>query len=247
MSPQEAKFILRAYRSDGRYSGNDPLFADALGETERDSALHDWFTREQAVDATLANKIDAVQPPADLRESILVGARASRLRPRLWLRPWTMAAAAAVLIVVVGLLTIPVVQVRVPFGPSVLARASMDDLAHVAHSHELGPAVATLAAQLSKQPLPFNASISIEPEAMRRAGCHNFKIAGRDVFEICFEREGTWYHLYVARADNAPRRTAASHPTIVEQGATAAAAWADAHHVYALTTWAGADALRKLF
>src|SRR5688572_8948158 len=102
MNNQEAKFMLGAYRPDGQDAG-DPMFAEALGQVERDPELRTWFERERKFDTHVSEKLRALAPPPELRAAILAGARASRPRLRWWANPlWVAAAAAVVMITTVS-------------------------------------------------------------------------------------------------------------------------------------------------
>ncbi|MBC8040705.1 MAG: hypothetical protein H7Y06_09195, partial [Opitutaceae bacterium] len=72
MNTNEAKFILRARRPDGRDDA-DPRFQEALEQARRDPALAAWMAREQAFDEAVAARLRAVEPPAGLRDAILAG------------------------------------------------------------------------------------------------------------------------------------------------------------------------------
>src|SRR4051812_36323321 len=106
MNNPEAKFILGAYRPDGRDAG-DPMFAGALSQAEHEPELHAWFESQRKFDATIAGKLRDVAPPAELREAILAGVRASQPRRHWWTNPAWLAAAAA--IVVLAAVTVTVV------------------------------------------------------------------------------------------------------------------------------------------
>src|SRR6185295_12013962 len=97
MNNQEAKFILGAYRPDGS-DATDPMFAEALTMVERDPELRDWLERQRAFDRAVAAKVRAIVPPAELREAILAGGRASRPRRLWWTNPVVLVAAAAMVV-----------------------------------------------------------------------------------------------------------------------------------------------------
>ena len=102
MNNTEAKFILNAYRPNGR-DANDATFSAALAQAKSDPALSVWFAREQAHGAAVAAKLHEVVPPAGLREAILAGGRVSgeklsapvTTQRSFWNRPVWLAAAAA--------------------------------------------------------------------------------------------------------------------------------------------------------
>lgn len=244
MKTPDAKFILRAHRADGRYRTEDPLFSEALAEAARDPALGDWLAREHALDASVACQLDTIQPPAGLRDAILVGARASRLPRRWWRRPAWLAAAAslAVMLAVSGTL----LRRGHPDTPAVtLAEFGLDQLAFVRHSHPRGEGVASLEAMLSTRTEPLCRGLGLDCAELARRGCRELDFGGQRVYEVCFRRNGLWYHLYVSTR-NTESITPGAAPQIVERNGLTAALWAEGSTVFALATTAGADALRSV-
>ena len=244
MNNQEAKFILGAYRPDGQDAGN-PMFAEALGQVERDPELRTWFERGRKFDMTVSEKIRTLAPPPELRAAILAGARASRPRVRWWTNPLWMAAAAAVVI-------ITTLSVMVPrsSGPAIadLASFALNDL-NQAHGEHVGypPGLSPLQTQLgaTQTPLTTDGAIKIDLEELRRKKCRSIRLGGREVFEICFNRDGTWYHLFAARRTDFLPGNVDPKSLIKSQGEFAATAWADSNFVYALVA-PGSAALRRL-
>lgn len=244
MNNQEAKFILGAYRPDGQDAGN-PMFADALGQVQRDPELRTWFERERKFDTIVSQKIQALSPPPELRAAILAGVRASRPRLRWWTNPLWMAAAAAVLI-------ITAIGVMIPrsSGPAIadLASFALNDL-NQAHDEHVGypPGLSPLQAHLgeTQTPLTTDGAIKIDLEELRRKKCRSIRLGGREVFEICFNRDGTWYHLFAARRADFLAGDVDPKSLIKSDGEFAATAWADSNFVYALVA-PGAEALRRL-
>ena len=89
-------------------------------------------------------------------------------------------------------------------------------------------------------------NIRLDPEELRRAGCHTVNFAGHEVFEICFARDGKIFHLYAARAEDLAAGTALARAQVMTKGRFAATSWKDAQFAYALVTDQGAEALRRL-
>lgn len=244
MNLHEAKFLLRAARPNGADAA-DAIFAEPLAEAARNPQLRAWLEQEHAVDAALAAKLSAVAPPEGLREAILAGARASQRSRPAWRRPLWQAVAAlfAVLLVVAGRFAEAVVR-----GPSVeeLAVLALRDLA-TAHAEHDGrpPPLAAEQARLASVALPLRGKLDLNVRDLERKHCRSVRIDGHEVFEICFDRDGAWYHLYVTRGGaSAPgelleRETAGSEPLAV-------AAWSEAQNSYAIVTRAGTAALRRL-
>ncbi len=80
MQRDEAKHILELCRPGIDDDRNDPLIAEALALLDTDPELKAWFDEQQALDARIAGVYDAIEPPADLKASILAGMRAHALR-----------------------------------------------------------------------------------------------------------------------------------------------------------------------
>ena len=246
MNNPEAEFILGACRPDGRDAG-DPMFAEALARAEGDPELRAWFERQRKFDTALAGKLHEIAPPAGLRESILAGSRASQPRKSWWRHPTWLASAAAVVLVAAISLTLPPRE-NAP-GISEFRSFAMNDLAN-AHDDHVGfpPEFADLQARLATAAVPLTSAkaIDLDLDELRRKRCRSVTIAGREVFEICFKRGGTWYHLYAARRSDFAPGPADAKALAASRGEYAATAWADANYVYALVTHAGVDALRRV-
>ncbi len=104
MNRAAAKFILGAYRPDGRDACH-PQFREALAQVKADPELANWFAAEQAFDAGISAKLRAVSVPPDLRWQLLAGQKFSS-RPRGWrrVRALGLAAALVVLLAIVGMM-----------------------------------------------------------------------------------------------------------------------------------------------
>ena len=245
MNNQEAKFILGAYRPDGRDAG-EPMFAEALAQAEHDPGLQAWLERERKFDTALAGKLGGIAPPAGLREAILAGVRASQPPRHWWTNPlWLAAAAAIALIAAVGITVGPSAG-----GPPVaeLATFALSDLTE-AHDDHVGypPTLERLQTRLGAGELPLVSLLSseIDLDELRQRNCRSVRIAGREVFELCFLRVGTWFHLYAARREDFGSAPVDAQSTITSRGEYAATAWADSKHVYALVA-DDQEALRRL-
>lgn len=249
MNNTEAKFILNAYRPGGR-DANDATFSAALEQAKSDPALAAWFAREQAHGSAVAAKLREITPPAGLREAILAGGRVSggtfaaepaTTARAFWARPVWLAAAAAVAV----LLT-----VSVAFWPK-RASAALTDFAlfdaletqkHGGH----GEATGAFQAALSRDTTRLAGAMPIDFTALRANGCRTVNFAGHDVLEVCFKRDGAWFHCYVARVEDFPGAPAKAAPSFAQSGKVTAAAWADGTHRIIVASLAGRAAVQRL-
>lgn len=244
MNHHEAKFILRARRPNGQ-DGKDPVFADAMAKAENDPLLKSWVENEAAFDRAMMAKLGEIPAPAGLKEAILAGARASQQRRRSWWKnPAWIGVAAAIAFVAL---------VAARFGPS---RPSVKDFSEyalhelaTAHDNHNGhrPDMAAVQGRLTNSTLPLPGHVKLNADELSRNGCRVVSFAGRQVFEICFQRDGYWYHLYASRVDNFSASGVTDAKTLVKtEGHFTSTAWKDDQFAYALVTYDGADALRRV-
>jgi len=241
MNQDEAKFILGVYRPDGRDAG-EPAFSAALAQAEQDPALGAWLKREMALDEALSAKLGEMPVP-DMREQLLAGVRASQRR-RVWWRSTAWLVAAAVLVMLVGVFG----RLRggAAAGPVDLAAFARHDLATDSKDH-LGsvPGLASLQQHLSDPATRLSAGLAVDLATLRQNGCRVVKVSGRDVYEVCFARDGE-FHLYVAARSDLEAARAGLPPVFVTQGGLASASWSDDRYVYVAVTDRGADALGRV-
>lgn len=242
MNDNEAKFLLRAYRPDGS-DAQDPAFADALAQAEKNPELRAWLKREEAFDRAIAGKLRDVQPPAGLRDAILAGSRASRQRRSWWKNPVWLAAAAAVVI------TLGVSLGMRHSGPSArdFAEFAIHEAAtgHDTHTYDRAEFM-VVQDRFTNAALPLPASTKLDVAELRRLHCHTVNFAGQEVFELCFERDGKWFHLYAVPVGFLSAGNAVAKSLVMTKGSFTATAWKDAQFAYALVTDEGVEALRKL-
>ncbi len=239
MTNEEAKFILSAYRSGGQ-DAQDSHFSDALSQTRRDPALSRWFAQQQALDAAIGERCRALPAPAGLRQSILTGARASR-RKAWWQQPAVLAAAATLAI----LLTVSSFWRSAPPRPLPVDQFTRLAVADIKEAHQFSPRHhGTVAAWLTEPANAIHAGLPMTPEDLRADHCRAIRIAGVEVFEICFKRDA-WYHIYIARRADI-EAGGLTEILFQQQGRMATATWSDARYVYVLATEAGISALKQL-
>ncbi len=245
MNNDEAKFILRAYRPNGR-DADDATFGEALRQAQKDPALSAWLAREQAFDQAVAAKLQGIAPPPGLREAILTGAHVSTAGARPRWRPAVWLAMAAAFAAVLGTATI-LWQRAGHAGPAELAQltafALSDPLsAHTGpHADKLG----AFGAWLDNAANPMTSISGVNLGQLKLEGCRTLNVAGHPVFEICFQRGGM-FHLYIGRRGDFAATSGDATPSILEQGGRSVATWAGQHFVYVVMTTTGTEALRRI-
>jgi hypothetical protein len=246
MNNEQARFLLRAYRPGGHDAG-DAAFSEALQQARADPVLGAWFASQQSFDAAVAAKLQAVAPQPGLREAILTGARVSKAAPRGWWRPAGWMAMAASLAVIVSVVAIHWLQRTGP-GPAGLAQMASFALAdaETAHAGPHAGHLGALGAWLQNPANRISTGAPVDLAQLKAQGCRAVKIAGHEVFEICFNRNGGWYHLYLARRGDFEVEEGAGGPVFREQDQRSTVAWTDRERAYVLMARGGADALRRI-
>jgi len=240
MNNTEAKFFLRAYRPGGRDAA-DPAFAAALAQARNDPALGSWFAREQAFDAAVAEKLRAVAPPPGLREAILAGASVSRAAHAA--RRWPVWLALAASVALFFGVTVWRLKTAAPMEP--LVAFALHDARFEKHVGYGGPA-SELQQVLQNPATRLMAGLPVDLTKLRTTGCRTLSFAGHDVLEICFQRGGAMFHIYMARRTDFPQLAAEAGPRFARQDDWSAAQWADAQHVFVVATAAAPATLRAL-
>jgi anti-sigma factor RsiW len=243
MNTNDPKFIVRARLADGRADAHEP-FAEALAQAGRDPALAGWLAREQAFDATVTARLREFAPPAGLRDAILAGVRMQPATP--WWREARTLAWAAGLALVLGLAGTWGLRGATP-GEERLALGAMADWEEPSHHPTVMGGTGALRELLADKAGRLATGLPIAFSELRSNGCRVIKVAGREVLEVCFVREGAGeLHLYIARREDFGGEALDGRPLFRERGALASVTWADEHHAYVLVSDLGTDALRAV-
>lgn len=250
MDKQEAKKILMVYRDD-LAEDDCPGLADALLMAETDPELQACLKQEQAFDRAFADKLKAINPPADLLDKILQetpnpSGQANHATKVVWWRQSTLWMAAAC---IVGLVVLGVIFARPqpdnPLSAPQLATASPSQFNLFVES------VADHAARKDRMQYRSNDRDDIYtflaknevsmpqhlPEGLshlKKMGCLAYTWNGTHVGVICFKGDKL-YHLYVADAHQLEIDPHHSMPEYSQFGQFATASWTENSSIYVLT------------
>ena len=248
MTNEEAKFILGAYRPGGR-DATEPTMTAALDQARRDPALARWFEREQAHAKAVAEKLRAIAPPAGLRDAILAGARASESAAAVivrWKQPvWLAAAAAVVLVFALGLAMWPKAD---GVTTEAFANFAIRDTATALDQHG-GHGLATTALQtaLSEPTTRLAGELPLNFVALKATGCRTLRFGGHEVLEVCFNREGGEFHLFVMAADkSSPTAESKAGTFFAAAEGLNGAAWSKGAYRFAVASRSNLDVVKRL-
>lgn len=240
MSNNEAKFLLNAYRPGGA-DATDPSFASALQQAKADPALGAWFAREQAHAAAVAAKLREMAPPAGLREAILAGGRvteqATKRAPARW--GWLALAAGIAAVAALGTALWPRAA-----AADTLTTFALNDVVHGRHGGH-GTAEHALETMLGSASTHLAGDLPVNFEQLAGSGCRTLSVAGHQVLEVCFVRQGAEYHCYIGWASEFGGGSAAG-ARFVQEGALAAVTWTHGALRYVVAGKAGIDDLKAL-
>lgn len=245
MNNDEAKFILRAYRPSGG-DANDATFATALEQSRNDPKLGAWFAREQEYDAVIAEKLETITPPAGLRERILAGGKVSQpvAAPR---RHWGSWLALAASLAVVFSLSEVWLGKRVEAAQRHYAEFAVNDMQNAGHHPPEGEGMEEMLRMLARPDIRLPGSLALSFDKLKAGGCRTVKYGERDAIEVCFNRDGTWYHLYMMpRVDSLDPLLARRKSSYLAMNDSAVAVWSDRDYDYAVVGPKGMSDLKRL-
>jgi hypothetical protein len=93
-------------------------------------------------------------------------------------------------------------------------------------------------------PGPWRTNLRLNLGELDRKRCRAVRLGGHEVFEICFARDGAWYHLYVMPAATlAPKDRDTLH--FQTTAGVTSAVWSTAGTAYALITQVAPEVVRQ--
>lgn len=249
MTNQQAQFVLHAYRPNGADAA-DATFGEALEQTRRDPALAQWFAAQQRFDRAVSAQLATLPPPAGLREAILAGARASRgdrspaaSARRRWLSPtWLALAASVALFAAISFLVWP----KDALGKEALLDFAIADLREADHEGRIGSETAKFQALLGSADARLGRGMPVDFARLRADGCRRVSFRGKELLEVCFERDGQWFHCYVAQAKDFPNVSAKLATVFRHADGITAGAWREGEHIFIVASTAGRAAIERL-
>jgi hypothetical protein len=242
---REAKFILSAYRPAGQ-DANDTRFSDALEQARHDPLLQRWFEESVAFDAVMTEKLRGVPVSRELRESILAGAKVSRL-PR-WtnrVRKWAIAAALILSVTLGNLIWHGTRPAQLggwqKAAIGVISSLVRNESSFDAQSRDAGDLVGWLRANHAPAVQNLPGSLG----KLATLGCKTFSWNGTPVSVICFMRpDGGLVHLVTTNVTGATAVAVKAKPMLVRQGDWTTATWREGDKIYMLALEGSPEQLR---
>lgn len=235
MTNEEAKFILSAYRPNGR-DASDPAMVEALEQAARDPELSAWFRDEQAVDKVICKKLAEVAVPDGLKTHIIAGHRL--MKPPTSHRSGLsqMMKWAAILVVFVGVLGF--LSLR-DSNADVIAQYRSDMTGLLAmKSAPLdynGRSLSEIRNWLGENNVSAQFKVSPALSGQSTMGCQILEWNGAQVTLVCFDTgDGQLAHLLVVDRSAFPGLTELPQPILESVDGWTTASWVSDDQVYLL-------------
>ncbi len=233
MDRNEAQNILQLCRPGNESDRNDPLIAEAFAMLETDAELRAWFEEQQDFDSAMCAYMEEVQPPADLKATILAGMRAHQIHAQStvefqteepaphsehtrtkawWLNPWVGIAALFVLMLVIfaaprnNAKSTQLAQNNVALSgmPPVLTFLSEQiDDLNIFKFDKRDSNASELQSYLASTGAPSPHKLCDKMANTPTIGCVTFNYNDTKLSMICF-KNGTTYHLITAQKEDFP-------------------------------------------
>jgi len=262
MKREEAQQLLELCRPGHPEDLMDPALAEARAMLEEDAELKAWFEAQQAIDAEIADSLNALEVPADLKASILAGMRlhqthaappesetsipfpdaaaqsqsAEAQSPVWWRSPWT--GIAALFLVMMVIFNLPdgrqANQLAVNAGLPPVIQFLSDQLDSPGSwtFDKQDNRTDQLQTFLASQHVPSPQTIPDCLGKMTSIGCVTFEYENTKLSMICFN--GEVYHLITADKATYPDALP-TEPRIFEIKDKAYRLWVDGEQVKILT------------
>ncbi|MBI5773510.1 MAG: hypothetical protein HZA89_07175 [Verrucomicrobia bacterium] len=246
MDNTQAKIILSTCRPGGQ-DADDPHFAEALDQMQRDPELAQWFAAERAMDAAIAARIKAVPVPVDLKAALLAGRKVNR-RAGWWTHPPVWAAAAGfVLLLALGAMHFRSSRALQFTEYQAHVGRFLDGLDRLDYQHAEAPALREWLAQHQGH---ANLALPKGLEGLTGLGCRVFEWQGRKVSLLCFKAGPGGFrdevHLLVINLADLPTAPPPGSPQFSKTGGWTLASWSQGGHAYILAGLGNQECLRKL-
>lgn len=242
MDKAEIRAILSAYRP-GQTETADRRFAEALVQVEADPELSHWWAEQQEVDRIIAQKLQSVKVPADLKARVTAWEKRASRRSG-WNR--ALLAAAAGIVALAAFFG----SWRGPFQPAASLgdfREEMVSFVKLTPPLELkSEELSRITAFLEKAGAPSRFSTPGNFGKMEPVGCRTLRFRGYDVALVCFKRaDGRLAHLFVTDRAALPHLPAFGSRDYAAQGEWMTAAWTEGDRAYLVAVQGDHDTLDK--
>jgi hypothetical protein len=232
MDNNKAKLRLAVYRRTGA-DANDPFFAEALRQADKDPALREWLTEQQQFDAQFAAALGEITGPKEGRAHI----EATMMRrPIHWLRRWPVALAASIAVLFAAYFTLGRTRtLSLPQDASV-AQLAEHLSAHHASIGFMSSDYSKLMTWLSQNGGPLPDRLPPGLAQLGVLGCQTWETSRGKVSLVCFVRGNKeMIHLYVfENTRDGASLPDMSAPRIERAGEWSFALWKEGASSYAL-------------
>ncbi|MFQ3670994.1 MAG: hypothetical protein SNJ84_06015 [Verrucomicrobiia bacterium] len=240
MDNEQAKLILSAYRTRGE-EASDPVFAEALEQVRHDPELGHWFADQRQFDESMCRALESLQPPAGLRDQLLVQQRIVQLqqpqgRVARWRsQPAWWFALAATILLLAGLGW----HLSAPSNEPLPPEQFLAELFQLKQSGKIslgkmGGGTRELQAWLAQRGSPSDFTLPPPLEALGGIGCQTFTIHGQKTSLICFMLDRSRVVHFFVTNNRGLTPSEGTGPSVVRKDNLTAITWTAGGHTFVL-------------
>ncbi len=244
MTHDQARHVLLLFRP-GSVDERDPKFAEALELVGGNPELARWFEEHCAFQSAMRSKLRQIAAPADLRDRILAAQAAQKIiRPAVWWRQPAWMAAAAAIVLLLGLAAFWMQ----PSAPDRFANFQTRMVGTVLREYRMDLVTNDMGQVrqfLRGKGAPDDYEVTKGLAQLQLSGCGLLRWRGQPVSMVCFDR-GDKEMLFLFVVDrSAMKDPPAETPQVARVNQLLTVSWARGDKAYLLAGLEESDFARK--
>lgn len=241
MTSAEARQILLLYRP-GSGDDRDPQFAEALELAGHDPELARWFEQHGAFQVAVRARFRQIEVPADLPDRILAARKI--IRPPVWWRRPAWVAAAAAMVLLIGLAAFWV-QPRTPDRFANFQTRMVGTVLREYRMDLVTDDMAQVRQFMARQGAPADYEVTKGLAQLQLTGCGLLRWRSNPVAMVCFDRGTNQMVFLFVMNRSAVKDPPPATPQVARVNQLLTASWTSGDKTYFLAAPDEGDLLRK--
>jgi hypothetical protein len=241
----EAKQILLLYRP-GTADASDPQMVEALALAGRDPELGRWLEEHRAFQKAMRAKFHQIEVPAHLRTSLLIqgAVRSQMIAPQAWWRSPVWLAAAAVVVLLLGLVGVWLI----PRAPDRFANYQARMVSQALREYRMDLVtndMQQIRQFMAQRGAPADYEVSQGLDRLQLTGGGLLTWRSHPVSMVCFDRGDKQMLFLFVMKRSALKDPPPKTPQLAKVREMATASWTRGDNIYILAGPEEADFVRK--